>query len=123
FRHAEPTLFIDKYKRFAHEENKGQRIDLASNFRSREHVLTGTNYIFRQILDEELGEIKYDTDAELIYANKMYDALEHEEPSKELHIINRETEEGKSIEEEEEEYRDLKKAKLEARAYDEKIKH
>ena len=123
FRHAEPTLFIDKYKRFAHEENKGQRIDLASNFRSREHVLTGTNYIFRQILDEELGEIKYDTDAELIYANKMYGALEHEDPRPELLIIDREAEEGIPVSDEEEDYRDLEKAQLEARAYAEKIKH
>src|SRR5699024_10438039 len=98
----EPTLFIDKYKRFAQEENNGQRIDLASNFRSREHVLTGTNYIFRQILDEELGEIKYDTDAELIYANKMYDAVEHDELLHELLINDLEAEEGIPVYDEEE---------------------
>lgn len=123
FRHAEPTLFIDKYKRFADVSAVGQRIDLARNFRSREHVLSGANYIFRQILDEELGEINYDADAELIYANKMYDALENKETHSELVIIDRETtEENEAASGEEEDYRDLEKAQLEARAYAEKIK-
>ncbi len=42
FRHAEPSLFIDKYKRFADTASPAARIDLASNFRSRKEVLTGT---------------------------------------------------------------------------------
>lgn len=123
FRHAEPTLFIEKYKRFANDEEIAKRIDLASNFRSREQVLTGANYIFRQILDEELGEINYDTDAELIYGNKMYDDQPYDRPSPELLIIDREAFEDK--EEpigEEENFQDLEKAQLEARAYAEKIK-
>ncbi|WP_077325016.1 helicase-exonuclease AddAB subunit AddA [Virgibacillus siamensis] len=123
FRHAEPSLFIDKYKRFAGEENPAERIDLASNFRSREQVLAGANYIFRQILDEELGEIAYDQDAELIYANKMYDSLPYSEPKPELIVIDREApEEKEEVSPEEEDYRDLEKAQLEARAYAEKIK-
>ncbi len=123
FRHAEPSLFIQKYKRFADEGIPARRIDLASNFRSREHVLIGANYIFRQILDEELGEIAYDEDAELIYANKMYDTLPHTEPQPELMIIDREVpEEREDISQEEEDYQDLEKAQLEARAYAEKIK-
>lgn len=123
FRHAEPSLFIQKYKRFAYDESPAERIDLASNFRSREHVLIATNYIFRQILDEDLGEIDYDEDAELIYANKMYDTLPHTEPQPELIIIDREApEEKEDISPEEENYQDLEKAQLEARAYAEKIK-
>ncbi|MUK90113.1 helicase-exonuclease AddAB subunit AddA [Ornithinibacillus sp. L9] len=125
FRHAEPTLFIEKYKRFANEDHVAKRIDLASNFRSRELVLTGTNYIFRQILDEELGEINYDKDAELIYGNKMYDSLPYSEPNPELIIIDRQKPEEKDDKEtsgEEENFLDLEKAQLEARAYAEKIK-
>ncbi|WP_121615592.1 helicase-exonuclease AddAB subunit AddA [Virgibacillus halodenitrificans] len=122
FRHAEPSLFIDKYKRFAKEENPAQRIDLASNFRSREHVLAGANYIFRQILDEQVGEINYDENAELIYGNKMYEELPYPTPNPELLIIDREGEEDKDEENGEEDYRDLEKAQLEARAYANKIK-
>ncbi|MFU0788629.1 MAG: hypothetical protein ACFWT6_01425 [Virgibacillus proomii] len=40
FRHAEPSLFISKYNRFADKENSGIQIDLSRNFRSRERVLT-----------------------------------------------------------------------------------
>src|SRR5699024_10715847 len=90
FRHADPSLFINKYKHFSNEDAEGQRIDLASNFRSREHVLTGANYVFRQILDETVGEINYDKAAELIYANKMYDKVQHDDPHPELLIIDRE---------------------------------
>ncbi|MFD1361015.1 helicase-exonuclease AddAB subunit AddA [Lentibacillus salinarum] len=123
FRHAEPSLFIDKYKRFASDALSARRIDLASNFRSREHILTGTNYVFRQILDEDLGEISYDADAELIYANNRYDTLPHSEPEPELVIIDRESpEEQEALSPEEEDYQDLEKAQLEARAYAERIK-
>lgn len=119
FRHAEPTLFIEKYKRFSSSADPGHRIDLARNFRSREQVLTGTNYIFRQILDEALGEINYDSDAELIYGNRMYDALEYAEPAPELLIIDQEASQDSGTEEDE---ADLEKAELEARLYAEKIK-
>lgn len=66
FRLAEPRLFLEKYKRF--EENPtdtGMKIDLNANFRSRSEVLDGTNYVFEQIMDEEVGEIAYDEQAKL----------------------------------------------------------
>src|SRR5690625_7842970 len=92
FRHAEPSLFIDKYKRYKSSDSLGKRIDLSSNFRSREHVLIGANYIFRQILDEKLGEINYDEEAELIYANKIYDTIPFQEPNPKIQINNQNTE-------------------------------
>lgn len=123
FRHAEPTLFIQKYKRFSDADHPGKRIDLARNFRSREHVLHGANYIFRQILDEQLGEINYDKEAELIYGNNSYDDLPFSTPNPELLIIDREhPEEKENNSNQEENYLDLEKAQLEARAYARKIK-
>lgn len=123
FRHAEPNLFIEKYKRFAEEEDSGVRIDLARNFRSREEVLVGANYIFRQVLDEDLGEIAYDSAAELIYGNKSYDDLPLEDVETELILIDREkTEQHASKDEDTESFEDLEKAQVEARAYAEKIK-
>jgi ATP-dependent helicase/nuclease subunit A len=66
FRLAEPFLFLGKYKRFTKDgTNSGLRIDLSKNFRSRAEVLDGTNFLFRQIMGETVGEIEYDTDAEL----------------------------------------------------------
>lgn len=67
FRLAEPNLFLTKYNRFLSAgEGSGLRIDLARNFRSRKEVLDGTNYIFKQIMGEKVGEIEYDEDAELV---------------------------------------------------------
>ncbi|OAS83930.1 helicase-exonuclease AddAB subunit AddA [Metabacillus litoralis] len=66
FRLAEPFLFLSKYKRFTQTaEQTGMRIDLSKNFRSRTEVLDGTNYLFKQIMGEKVGEIVYDHDAEL----------------------------------------------------------
>ena len=42
-----------------------QRIDLSRNFRSRESVLSGINYIFRRIMKKSLGGIDYDEHAAL----------------------------------------------------------
>lgn len=66
FRLAEPGLFLGKYKAFTPDgKDGGMRIDLAKNFRSRQEVLAGTNFIFRQVMGETVGEIEYNADAEL----------------------------------------------------------
>lgn len=123
FRHAEPTLFINKYKQFSHDGHSGKRIDLARNFRSRGQVLAATNYLFRQLLNEEVGEIDYDKDAELIYSNQIYDELLLSDAEAELVIIDREIQEDVQVEApEDEDYQDLEKAQIEARAYADMIK-
>ncbi|MDQ1912921.1 helicase-exonuclease AddAB subunit AddA [Paenibacillus sp. GD4] len=67
FRLAEPGLFQEKYKSYVPGGTEpGQRIDLARNFRSRRQVVDGTNYIFRQVMNETVGEIAYDRAAELV---------------------------------------------------------
>ncbi|MUV36562.1 ATP-dependent helicase/nuclease subunit [Lentibacillus sp. JNUCC-1] len=124
FRHAEPSLFLDKYKRFAKDREPGERIDLARNFRSRKEVLSGANYIFRQILDEDLGDMVYDEAAELIYGNMSYDEMPASAPDPELILIDREAsdEYETDAQDGDEDYLDLEKAELEARAYADKIK-
>ncbi|SQC68482.1 ATP-dependent helicase/nuclease subunit A [Listeria fleischmannii subsp. fleischmannii] len=47
-------------------KDTGLRIDLAKNFRSRKEVLDTTNFIFKQIMDKEIGEIDYNKEAELV---------------------------------------------------------
>src|SRR5690625_3995213 len=89
FRHAEPTLFLDKYKLYATDQSAGYRIDLAKNFRSRKSVLDATNYIFRQILDETVGELTYDDAAQLVYSNHSYDDLPLMNVETELYVIDR----------------------------------
>ncbi|MFO8068656.1 MAG: helicase-exonuclease AddAB subunit AddA [Alkalibacterium sp.] len=65
FRLADPSLFIDKYERYATKET-GERIILAENFRSRHEVLSFTNFIFDQLMDKEVGDLTYDDSARLV---------------------------------------------------------
>jgi len=122
FRHAEPGLFIEKYNQFKNDDSFGKRIDLAKNFRSREPVLSGANYIFRQIFDENIGEIKYDKSAELIYANKKYDELPFDNDDLELILIDRENQPEEERAGVDGDFTHLEKAELEARLYAKKIK-
>jgi ATP-dependent helicase/nuclease subunit A len=123
FRHAEPSLFLTKYKAFSEAEHPGMRIDLASNFRSRQQVLDGANYIFRQLFSEDVGEMQYEKEAELIYANKMYDELKQADTDVELLVINRDgSEKTDEADTDTEMVEDLEKAQLEGRAYARMIK-
>ncbi|MCQ2009424.1 helicase-exonuclease AddAB subunit AddA [Sporolactobacillus sp. STSJ-5] len=65
FRLAEPGLFIEKYKLFSAPESDGQVIDLSNNFRSRQEIVDGANFLFRQTMDEAVGGVIYDAAAEL----------------------------------------------------------
>lgn len=67
FRLAEPELFIKKTRLFKSGglNKNGETISLTDNFRSRVEIINGVNYLFRQIMDEEVGEIAYDEDAVL----------------------------------------------------------
>lgn len=105
FRMAEPALFLQKYKAFQSLTSKstspseaentevketrtphsGWRIDLARNFRSRQQVLQGTNFLFKQVMDEQVGEIEYDDAAEL----KLGASYPDDPMPIELTIINR----------------------------------
>jgi len=65
FRLARPDLFLKKYNRYAGNGEKERRIDLHKNFRSRDEVLSATNFIFERIMTPEIGGICYDTEAAL----------------------------------------------------------
>ncbi len=71
FRHAEPSLFMEKYRRYqpwgTTVSAPGRRIILGTNFRSRKGIVDAVNFVFRQIMTTETGGIPYDADAELIY--------------------------------------------------------
>lgn len=91
FRLAEPGLFLSKYKiyeAFTSLEGvdytkepglldglepvvnlDGLRIDLARNFRSRREIVHAVNHVFQLIMREPVGEMNYDTRAELIYGD------------------------------------------------------
>ncbi|AKP64578.1 ATP-dependent exoDNAse (exonuclease V) beta subunit [Levilactobacillus koreensis JCM 16448] len=72
FRQADPTLFMGKTDRYAVDENAGQLITLAENFRSMKNVDDFTNLIFKQLMDRELGEIAYTGSAQLKFGATYY---------------------------------------------------
>ncbi|SHI58121.1 helicase-exonuclease AddAB subunit AddA [Parasporobacterium paucivorans] len=66
FRMAKPELFVKKYEEYPTDAGSlYQRINLDKNFRSRDNVLKGINFIFRQIMSKNLGDIDYDEENEL----------------------------------------------------------
>lgn len=68
FRLTEPALFLDKYHRFSPDEGAKQRkIHLAMNFRCRQEIIHGVNYIFRQLMSDSIAGMVYDREAELKY--------------------------------------------------------
>lgn len=96
FRLARPELFMEKYDTYSLEESECQRIDLHKNFRSREEVLAGVNYIFEQIMGKELGDVEYD-EAAALYPGAVFPSQEEENEkefrSTELLIAETDTEE------------------------------
>ncbi len=64
FRLADPTIFLDKYRRFAPwetaEKGQGRTIPLSANFRSCPEVLDSTNFVFRNVMTQSVGELDYD---------------------------------------------------------------
>ena len=72
FRLADPTLFLGKYHKFGRSDDPNERIILAENFRSAENITATTNFIFSQIMDQKIGEMDYDKNAQLVYGAKDY---------------------------------------------------
>jgi ATP-dependent helicase/nuclease subunit A len=61
FRQAKPELFLNKYNIYSEEKGTQERkIKLFKNFRSRVEIIDGVNYLFKQIMSKEIGELEYD---------------------------------------------------------------
>ena len=83
FRQAKPELFLDKYNKYPLEEGSlNRKIQLYKNFRSREEVISGVNYIFKEVMSKTVGELEY-TDDEALNLGASYKENE-DENSKEL---------------------------------------
>ncbi len=76
FRRADASIFTEKYNSYAPFSTGENRVrkDLHQNFRSREKVLFGVNFIFSHLMIKELGGISYDEDA------KLYPGMAYPEP-------------------------------------------
>ncbi|MDV4151686.1 helicase-exonuclease AddAB subunit AddA [Clostridium sp. AL.422] len=93
FRQAKPELFLDKYNKYPLESGSlNQKIQLYKNFRSREEVINGVNYIFKEVMSRTVGELEY-TDDEALNLGASYKENEDENTiiagPIELHILDK----------------------------------
>ena len=93
FRLARPELFMEKYHRYSLEDSEEQRIDLHKNFRSRGTVLSSVNYLFRQIMGEDLGGITYEDENALYTGASFPERADGKEPETEVLLIEKDGEE------------------------------
>lgn len=63
FRHAEPSLFLEKLALF--QGGAGKRVDLTRNFRSSKEVLDFANRVFEKLMTTESAGLAYDEKARL----------------------------------------------------------
>ena len=123
FRQAKPELFLDKYNRYSRtDEGSNRVIQLYKNFRSREEVINGVNYIFKEVMSLNVGELEY-TDDEALNLGASFKELKEAGTyvggEVELHILDKNT--VNSDEEGEEEEEDVDSINLEARVVAKRI--
>ncbi|WP_288222497.1 helicase-exonuclease AddAB subunit AddA [uncultured Clostridium sp.] len=93
FRQAKPELFLEKYNSYPLEDGSlNRKIQLYKNFRSREEVINGVNYIFKEVMSKTVGELEYN-DEEALNLGASYKENEDENTFVagpiELHILDK----------------------------------
>ncbi|SHI38264.1 helicase-exonuclease AddAB subunit AddA [Thermoclostridium caenicola] len=91
FRQACPDLFMEKYNTYSPEKGEPYRkILLYRNFRSRREVIDAVNFLFGQIMSQQVGELDY-TDAEALHPGAVFHAAPNDSVrvggEAELHLI------------------------------------
>ena len=104
FRMAEPGLFLAKYRAYGHEPGtRGKKIILAENFRSRQEIIQGVNYVFRQLMSPKVGGITYDREAELVCGACYPPVTGSGTAAFEVHMLQRNFDQGEGYQQEEKE--------------------
>lgn len=93
FRQAKPELFLEKYNTYSREEVGLDRvIQLYKNFRSREEVINGVNFIFKEVMSTSVGELEYTGEEALNLGANFKEVKEencYEGGPIELHILDK----------------------------------
>ncbi len=89
FRQAMPEIFLkrkEEYNSYSGDKKEfPAKIILDKNFRSRRGITESVNFIFSQIMSEEVGDMYY-TDEEELKAGAIYP--ERDSPETEVHVID-----------------------------------
>jgi len=120
FRLADPSLFIKKYMMYQKNDEELEvlniRVDLMKNFRSRKEILDGTNYVFKKIMTEKIGEIEY-TEENFLNCGTEFNISDDDYI--ELNIIDKNTEDDEDLDDD---IKSMKTAEIEAKFAVQKIK-
>lgn len=89
FRRAMPEIFIklkNEYEPYDEKRNNyPSKIVLSNNFRSRKSVTGAVNFVFSQLMSEQVGDIAYTSEEELFFSASYY---KEKAESAELHILD-----------------------------------
>ena len=95
FRLADPRIFLQHYNTWpplaAADEHESAKLLLSRNFRSRKEVLEATNFVFRNVLSREMGELDYGED-EMLCPGASY--VESSACGAEFHLLDLPTQTG-----------------------------
>jgi len=119
FRQADPTIFMSKLETY--QKNMSQKnmiVNLNKNFRSRTEILSCINFLFKNIMSKNLGEVEYDN------SNYLYKGMDFEKSEDgndvEINIFDKNFEEIDNIDDE---LLNLQDMEIEARIAANKIKN
>lgn len=97
FRLADPTLFTATYAAYGTDPSGDRlRIDLSKNFRSRDQILHGINFLFHHLMAPDLGDVHYDVAARLI-PGVPFEAIDEAAPV--IHLVETGVDEEEELEE------------------------
>lgn len=88
FRQARPELFMEKQDTYTLTESSSQRINLSKNFRSRKEVLDTVNFLFKKIMQKDLGNVSYDKEAMLYLGAAFTEPEKTEDVRSELLLLD-----------------------------------
>lgn len=70
FRLSDPSIFNARYKAYRENQDLGALIFLSKNFRSEPMILNFANFIFSNLMMEDLGEVDYTEEGQALIAGK-----------------------------------------------------
>ena len=101
FRNANPYIFKNKYDTYR-DTDKGMKIDLLKNFRSRREVLDNINLLFELFMDDTIGGADYKASHKMVFGNTSYEEKGKTEQDYNFELLTYNLEKGNITRDEEE---------------------
>ncbi|MBQ2205566.1 MAG: UvrD-helicase domain-containing protein, partial [Lachnospiraceae bacterium] len=93
FRHAELSIFADKYDLYNGNRELGEPITLDENYRSRKEILMYVNDLFSKIMKKNYGRVDYAKEGVFEIPESSMESATSDETKVEVVVINKESEE------------------------------